>query len=206
MARREIEFAAAAVAVGLLAGLAGAATIVVLHFVEHLTYHYRVGSLLDGVVGARPVRRAVGPMLGAALAGLGWWLLRRRGPVPGVGEVVSRPGPLPRLAMTADAALQTLLVGSGASLGRENAPRQFAVVLGDLGLSRWSLTARDRQILLGCAAGAGLAAVYSVPVGGALFALQVVLRTWELRAVGTALLTSALAVATASPVTHDQPA
>lgn len=206
MARREIEFAAAAVAVGLLAGLAGAATIVVLDFVEHLTYHYRVGSLLDGVVGARPVRRAVGPMLGAALAGLGWWLLRRRGPVPGVGEAVSRPGPLPRLAMTADAALQTLLVGSGASLGRENAPRQFAVVLGDLGLSRWSLTARDRQILLGCAAGAGLAAVYSVPVGGALFALQVVLRTWELRAVGTALLTSALAVATASPVTHDQPA
>lgn len=85
-------------------------------------------------------------------------------------------------------------------------PRQFAVALGDLGTSRWNLTPRDREILLGCAAGAGLAAVYSVPAGGALFALQVVLRTWNLRAVGTALVTSSLAVATAAPVTHDQPA
>ena len=58
-------------------------------------------------------------------------------------------------------------------------PRQFAVALGDLGTSRWNLTPRDREILLGCAAGAGLAAVYSVPAGGALFALQVVLRTWN---------------------------
>ncbi len=81
-------------------------------------------------------------------------------------------------------------MGAGASLGREGAPRQFAAALGDLGTSRWALTAEDREILLGCAAGAGLAAVYSVPLGGALFALQIVLRTWNLRAVGTALITS----------------
>ena len=205
MARREVAFIGAVIAVGLLAGAAGAATITLLDFVEHLTYHYRFGTLLDGVTGAGPIRRVVGPMVGAALAGLGWWLLRRRREVPAVSDAVTRPGPLPRLAMTADAALQTLLVGSGASLGRENAPRQFAVALGDAALSRWSLTARDRTILLGCAAGAGLAAVYSVPAGGALFALRVVLRTWEPRAVVTALLTSGLAVAAASPVTHDRP-
>lgn len=205
MNRREIEFAGAVVVVGLLAGLAGAATITLLDFIEHLTYHYRFGSLLDGVSGAGPIRRVLGPMVGGALAGCGWWLLRRRLAVPTVPEAISRPGPLPRLAMTADAALQTLLVGSGASLGRENAPRLFAVALGDLALSRSALTGRDREILLGCAAGAGLAAVYSVPVGGALFALQVVLHTWGLRAVVTATLTSGLAVVAASPVTHDQP-
>ncbi|MDP4961636.1 MAG: chloride channel protein, partial [Mycobacterium sp.] len=103
-------------------------------------------------------------------------------------------------------ALQILLVGSGASLGRENAPRQFAVALSDLGLGRWALTARDREILLGCAAGAGLAAVYSVPIGGALFALRIVLRTWDIRAVLTALLTSGLAVLVAAPFISDGPA
>ena len=77
--------------------------------------------------------------------------------------------------MTIDAALQVLIVGSGASLGREGAPRQFAAALGDLGTSRWALTPRDREILLACAAGAGLAAVYSVPVGGALFATAIIL-------------------------------
>ena len=115
---------------------------------------------------------------------------------------ITRHEPIPRLAMSLDAGLQVLLVGAGASLGREGAPRQFAAALGDLGTSRWALTAKDREILLGCAAGAGLAAVYSVPLGGALFALQIVLRTWNLRAVGTALITSALATAVAAPVTH----
>ena len=45
--------------------------------------------------------------------------------------------------------------------------------------------------------------MYSVPVGGALFALRIVLHTWNIRAVGTALITSGLAVAVAASVTHD---
>jgi len=205
MTRRAIEFTCAVAVVGLLAGVAGAATTVLLDFVEHLTYHYSFGSMLDAVSGSSHVRQAVGPMIGAALAGCGWWLLRRRVSVPTVDQAITRPTPLPRTAMSLDAALQVLLVGSGASLGRENAPRQFAVALGDLATSRWTLTARDREILLGCAAGAGLAAVYGVPVGGALFALRIVLRTWDFRAVVTALATSGLAVVVAAPFTHDEP-
>ena len=146
-------------AIGLLAGLAGLATTVLLDFIEHLTYHYSFGSLLDGVTGSSPIRRAVGPMVGGALAGFGWWLLRRRVVVPTVSAAIARPGPVPRLAMAIDSLLQVLLVGSGASLGRENAPRELAVAMGDLGTARWALTARDREILLGCAAGAGLSAV-----------------------------------------------
>jgi H+/Cl- antiporter ClcA len=104
--------------------------------------------------------------------------------------------------MSIDAGLQVLLVGSGASLGREGAPRQLAAVFGDLGTSRLSLTARDREILLACAAGAGLGAVYSVPLGGAFFAARILLGSWHPRVLGTALITSSLAVAVASPVTH----
>jgi H+/Cl- antiporter ClcA len=190
--------------VGILAGVAGAATTLLLQTVEHLTYHYTFGSLLRGVTGSGPARRALGPMVGGALAGLGWWLLRRRATVPPLAETIERHQPIPRLAMTIDAALQVLIVGSGASLGREGAPRQLAAVLGDLGIGRLSLslTARDREILLACAAGAGLGAVYSVPLGGAVFAARILLGTWHPRAVGTALITSSLAVAVASPVTH----
>nr|MCW1960290.1 chloride channel protein [Mycobacterium sp.] len=183
----------------------GAATTMLLDFVQHLTYHYRFGDLLDGVAGSSRIRRAVGPMIGAALAGLGWWLLRWRGAVPSVEQAITRPAPLPRGAMTLDSALQILLVGSGASLGRENAPREFAVALADLTTSRWSLTPQDRRILLGCAAGAGLGAVYAVPIGGALFALRIVLHTWNIRAVIAAVTTSGLAVVVASPFLHDGP-
>ncbi|MGV0642429.1 chloride channel protein [Mycolicibacterium sp. XJ2546] len=202
MSRRTLEFCCAIVVVGLLAGLAGAATTLLLHGVEHLTYHYSFGALLTGVGGSSPVRRALGPTVGGALAGFGWWLLRRRADVPPLSTAITAPRRLPRWPLSIDAALQVLLVGSGASLGREGAPRQFAAALSDFGTARLALTSRDREILLICAAGAGLGAVYSVPLGGALFAARVLLGTWHPRVVGTALITSSIAVAVASPVTH----
>ena len=202
MTRRTVEFGCAIVVVGLLAGVAGAATTLLLHAVEHVTYHYSFGTLLTGVENSEHLRRALGPMVGGALAGCGWWLLRRRCEVPSLSVTITEHRPIPRLAMSLDAGLQVLLVGSGASLGREGAPRQLAAAWGDLGTSRWALTARDREILLACAAGAGLGAVYSVPLGGAVFAARILLGTWHPRVLGTALITSSLAVAVAAPVTH----
>jgi H+/Cl- antiporter ClcA len=202
VSRRTVEFGCAIVIVGLLAGVAGAATTLLLHAIEHLTYHYSFGTLLTGVADSSPVRRAAGPMIGGALAGCGWWLLRRRGEVPGLTETIKNDRAVARLPLSLDAGLQVLLVGSGASLGREGAPRQLAAALSDFGTSRLALTPHDRKVLLACAAGAGLGAVYSVPLGGALFTARIVLGTWHPRVLGAALITSSLAVAVASPVTH----
>ncbi|HWS94608.1 MAG TPA: chloride channel protein [Mycobacterium sp.] len=204
--RRNLDFFCAVLIVGLLAGVAGLATTTVLRFVEHLTYHYSFGTLLAGVRGSSPVRRALGPMVGGALAGFGWWVLRRSTKVPPLAQTIARHDRIPRQAWSIDAVLQVLLVGSGASLGREGAPRQFAAALGDFATA-WlkRLSARDREILLASAAGAGLGAVYAVPLGGALFAVRIMLNTWHPRALGAALLTSSLAVAVGSAVTHDQP-
>jgi H+/Cl- antiporter ClcA len=204
--RPNLDFFCAVVIVGILAGLAGIATTCVLRFVQHATYHYTFGALLAGVTASSPIRRAVGPIIGAALAGLGWWILRRRSEVPPLAPTIARHDRVPRLTWSIDAALQVLLVGSGASLGREGAPRQFAAALGDLGTG-WlkRLSPRDREILLACAAGAGLGAVYAVPLAGAMFSARILLNTWQPRALGAALLTCGLAVAIGSASTHDQP-
>ncbi len=205
VARRDIDFFCAVVIVGLLAGIAGVSTTFVLRFVQHMTYHYTFGSFLVGITGASPVRRALGPVVGGALAGAGWWIVRRRAQVPPLAQTIARHARIPRLVWSIDAALQVLLVGSGASLGREGAPRQFAAVLGDLATG-WikRLSSRDREILLACAAGAGLGAVYAVPLAGALFSARIMLNSWHPRVLGAALLTSGLAVATGSALTHDQ--
>ncbi len=207
VARRNLDFFCAVIIVGLLAGVAGLSTTAVLRFVQHLTYHYTFGTLLVGITGSSPVRRALGPMVGGGLAGLGWWILRRRAAVPPLAETIARRERIPRLSWSIDALLQVVLVGSGASLGREGAPRQFAAALGDLATG-WlrRLSSGDREILLACAAGAGLGAVYAVPLGGALFSARIMLNSWHPRALGAALLTSSLAVAIGSAVTHDQPA
>ncbi|OSC25896.1 chloride ion channel protein [Mycobacterium vulneris] len=204
--RGNLDFFCAVIIVGLLAGVAGLATTFVLRVVQHATYHYSFGALLAGVAASSPIRRVVGPMIGAAVAGLGWWLLRRRAEVPPLAQTIARREPVPRVSWSIDALLQVLLVGSGASLGREGAPRQFAAALGDLGTG-WlkRLAARDREVLLACAAGAGLGAVYAVPLAGALFSIRILLATWQPRAVGAAFLSSGLAVAVGSAITRDQP-
>ncbi len=203
---RNVDFFCAVIIVGVLAGIAGLSTTFVLRFVQHLTYNYSFGTLLAGVTGSSPVRRVLGPMVGAALAALGWWILRRRAEVPPLAGTIARHEPIPRLSWSIDAMLQVLLVGSGASLGREGAPRQFAAALGDLATG-WlkRLSSRDREILLACAAGAGLGAVYAVPLAGALFSVRIMLNTWHPRALGAAFLTSSLAVAVGSAITRDQP-
>jgi H+/Cl- antiporter ClcA len=206
MRSRNADFAGAVLIVGLLAGVAGLATTTLLRVVEHLTYNYTFGSLLDGVTASSPIRQAVGPMIGGGLAGLGWWILRSRTEVAPLAAAVAHPERIRLLPFTFDAALQVLVVGSGASLGREVAPRQFAVALGNL-VTGWMkrLSEPDRQILLACAAGAGLGAVYAVPLGGAMFTLRIMLKSWHPRAVGAALITSSLAVSVSSFVTHDRP-
>ncbi len=65
-------------------------TTVVLRFVEHVTYHYTFGTLLTGITGSSPVRRALGPMVGGALAGCGWWILRRRSKLPPLAQTIAR--------------------------------------------------------------------------------------------------------------------
>src|ERR1700721_2495421 len=91
MGRRNTDFFCAVVIVGLLAGVAGLATTILLRSIEPLTYHYTFGSLLEGVAGSSPVRRALGPMVGGALAGLGWWLLRSRTDVPSLSAAIANP-------------------------------------------------------------------------------------------------------------------
>jgi H+/Cl- antiporter ClcA len=206
LTRRSLDFGCAVIIVGLLAGVAGLATTLLLRSVEHLTYHYAFGTLLAGVTGSSSIRRAVGPLIGGALAGLCWWVLRRKTTVPPLADAIASNEPIPRMSLSIDAAVQVVLVGSGASLGREGAPRQFAAALGDLG-TRWMqrLSPDDRRILLACAAGAGLGAVYAVPLGGALFTTRIMLRTWHPRALGAALITSSLAVSVGSLATHDRP-
>jgi H+/Cl- antiporter ClcA len=206
MRSRNADFACGVVVVGLLAGLAGLATTFLLRTIEHLTYHYTFGSLLEGVTASSPIRQALGPMIGGALAGLGWWILRPRAEVAPLSVAVAHRDRIRFLPFTFDAALQVLVVGSGASLGREVAPRQFALALSNVATG-WikRLSERDREILLACAAGAGLGAVYAVPLGGALFTLRIMLKSWHPRAVGAALISSSLAVSISSLITHDQP-
>jgi hypothetical protein len=149
--------------------------------------------------------RLIGLTIGCALAGLGWWLLRRKTSVPGLNESIRQGRRFSQVPMAIDALLQVLAIGSGASLGREEAPRLFAAAATELTIRLGSIPAPYRRILLASAAGAGLAAVYNVPAAGALYACGIVLRSWRPVAVLVAVATSCIATVTAWPVSHGDP-
>ena len=82
----------------------------------------------------------------------------------------------------------------GSPLGREVAPREISVALATPLTRRFALTEQQTSLVLACASGAGLAAVYNVPFAAAVFVLETLLLTWSLPAAAAALITCGLTV------------
>jgi H+/Cl- antiporter ClcA len=138
------------------------------------------------------------------------WALLAAGAVTGLGQVILRQlssgngidttaaiwfhaGRLPAWRTLGSAVLSVIIVGMGTSLGREGAPKQAGAVMANVFADRWRLSDEQRRLLVACAAGAGMSAAYGVPVGSALFTLEVMRGVLALRFVLPALFASAIA-------------
>lgn len=186
---------------GLAAGLAGMGLAFLLHAVQHLAYGYSLDavisreSFLQGVSGAPPLWRLLVLTGCGLLAGLGWGTLYRYGrPLIAIKDAVRSPDqPIPQPESLLHAALQIVTVALGSPLGRESAPREIGASFADWMSRRAGLSLEESRIMIACGAGAGLAAIYNVPLGGALFVLEVLLCTVKFAAVLPAIVTSAIA-------------
>lgn len=206
-AGRMARYLGAVALAGFAAGAAGAALTLLLHLVQHVAFGYTEDTFLVGVESASSLRRVVALAVGGGVTGVGWWILRRfTRPVVQVEDSLTDPDspPLRLPTVTTDAVLQLTIVGLGAAVGREGAPRQVGGALAAWFGRHLGLTRDQQRILIACGAGAGLAAVYNVPLGGAVFAAEVLLRSATPRVVLTAVATSMIATATAWTVLPDQ--
>lgn len=192
-----VRFWSVAVLTGVGAGLGAIALMGVLRLCQRLAFGDVGGPFQDAVARSSDLRRVL-VLAGAGLVGgVVWWLLRRHerpGSGAGLSEAVwEHEGQLPFARTLLNALVQMAVVGFGASLGREGAPKEAGAALA----SRLSDLARlppdQRRLLVACGAGAGMAAVYNVPLGGALFAIEVLLGTLTLPLVLPALVVSAIA-------------
>ena len=118
-----------------------------------------------------------------------------------VGHALANPErdvPVPETVV--DCVLQIIAVGFGASLGREGAPRQLGAAGGAFIARRLGMSLAQRRTVMACGAGAGLAAVYNVPLGGAVFTMEILLVSVRMRELGPALAASGIATVVAWPV------
>jgi H+/Cl- antiporter ClcA len=102
-------------------------------------------------------------------------------------------GRLPKMRTLGTAILSVIGVAMGVSLGREGAPKQAGAVFANLVSDQGKLSDEQRRLLVACGAGAGMGAAYGVPVGGAVFALEVLRGVLALRLILPALLCSLIA-------------
>ena len=194
--RSAAGFWAAVLLTGAGTGLAAAALTGLLELVQHLAWG---GAGLDLLQAAKadPPWRHVAVLLGAGvLTGAGQLLLTRLPAANGIDiteAIWFHAGRLPPWRTLASATLSVVVVGMGAALGREGAPKQAGAVVANALSNQVRLTDEQRQLLVACGAGAGMAAAYGVPLGGALFALEVLRGALALRFVLPALVTSLVA-------------
>src|ERR1700755_834961 len=187
-------------ATGVTSGLGGMALALFVRLVQPIadgdrlhTIVHRV-SFLHEVTAASDVRRFLALCSCGAVAGIGWWLLYRVGaPFVSIRQAVQKGGRMPFWATLTHAILQIVTVGLGSPLGREVAPRELGSALATKLSARANLTPEYARIMIACGAGAGLAAVYNVPLGGTLFTLEVLLGTFSLFTSVAALATCIIA-------------
>lgn len=188
--------------IGIMAGCVGIFLGMLLKFIQHLAYGYSLSSIvsdesfLNGVRASPPYRRVLVLIVCGFIASVGWWIIRNYGkPLLSVKNAVQdTEKPLPPATTIMHVLLQIITIALGSPLGRETAPRELSALISGWISSKAGLNPQDTKIMIACGAGAGFAAIYNIPLAGAVFVLESLLFTLSWNSVLPAMATSAIAV------------
>lgn len=189
----------AIVLTGVATGLFGAGLMALLQFVEKLAFSYHGGSYQEAVAATSNLHRVTSLVLAGIIGAVSWYLIRRY-----LGHEKSEiddavwngDGELGARRSLATSIVSEVVIGMGASVGREAAPKLMGGASGSFLSHVLHLSPAQKKLLVACGGGAGLAAVYNVPLGGALFTAEVMLGSFALPTVLTALACSLIATFT----------
>ena len=193
---------------GIGTGIAAAALTRLLEMVQHVMWNGPGTNLLDAAEHTGAWRHIL-VLLGAGLVtGAGQIILKHLSSGNGIDTTAAiwfHAGRMPALRTLGSALLSVVIVGMGVSLGREGAPKQAGAVMANFFSDRGRLSDEQRRLLVACGAGAGMGAAYGVPLGGALFSLEVMRGMLALRYVLPALFASVVATAVSWVALPDAP-
>jgi CIC family chloride channel protein len=201
-------FWSAVILTGVGTGIAAAALTKLLETVQRLMWHGSGTDLLNAASQAGAWRHIL-VLLGAGIVtGAGQIILGRLSSANGIDTTAAiwfHAGRMPAFRTLGSAMLSVIIVGMGAALGREGAPKQAGAVIANFFSDKGGLSDEQRRLLVACGSGAGLAAAYGVPLGGALFALEVTRGVLGLRYVLPALFACVVATVVSWLVLPDAP-
>jgi chloride channel protein, CIC family len=175
------------VATGVVSGLGAVGLLALLKLVKRLAWG-GAPTFLAAFAASSPARRIAVPAIGGALVSVVMLLVRGRLGGHGTSGIIeaiwAQRGRMPLGRSLLRGVVSIVAVGMGASLGREGALLQTGAASGSWLAARFSLAPGQARLLVACGAASGIAAAYNVPIGGALFGLEVLLGSFALELLG----------------------
>ena len=197
----------AACLLGLVSGFAGIILHDLLEFVEGLVFghsEHESDFLTDGVP---PYRIGISLLIVGLTSALVWYFLQRKGKLLSIKGQMKEEPLRPRLhfwEQMLHSTWQIIAVGAGAPVGKEGAPREIGALLAPPLGRVLDLSFQDRMFLIACGAGAGLAAVYQVPLTSVFFIFETLGLAFSIKRFVLAGITTYVAAYTAGWVISDR--
>ena len=203
---KSLRLSLAVFATGIASGLVGIFCHYLLEFIQVLAFGKDKGDLLLLFQSVSAFRRFLVLLVVGVLASLFWYFLQRRVTLLSISKAKKLVGKRSPnfLGQSLHALVQVAIVAAGASIGKEGAPRELGALFGGSFSKGLRLDISDRQLLMACGAGAGLASVYQVPFASALFVIETLGVGWKLKNVVIILITTYVSAYCARPIVGGQ--
>lgn len=203
---KSLRLSLAVFGTGVASGLVGILCHYLLEFIQVLAFSKDKGDLLLLFQSVSAFRRFLVLLVVGVLASLFWYFLQRRVTLLSISKAKKLVGKRSPnfLGQSLHALVQVAIVAAGASIGKEGAPRELGALFGGSFSKGLRLDISDRQLLMACGAGAGLASVYQVPFASALFVIETLGVGWKLKNVVIILITSYVSAYCARPIVGGQ--
>ncbi len=132
--------------------------------------------------------------------------MRRQGIAEVMAAVQARGGIIKGRTAWGHALLSAITVGTGGSAGREGPIGYIGAALGSSMGRRLGFRPRDIKVLLGAGTAAGIAATFNAPLGGVLFAMELILPEFSTHAFIPVVIATVISVVIGHYFLGDTPA
>lgn len=170
-----LKLVLAVIMLGLVSGIFGILLYYLLELVEGIAFgqtEHNTGFLTDGVASSRI---GISLIIMGVSSTLVWYFLQRKAKIFSIKAQMKdeiSQYKLHFLKQLVHSIWQIIAVGGGAPIGKSAAPREIGALFARPIANVFSLSVKDRIFLIACGAGAGLAAVYQVPLTSVFFVFE----------------------------------